>query len=331
VGQTARTVFAAAAGLMLAALGANADVLSDCTKGKDGDVRIRQCSALIDSPSTSPELRTAAYRARAAAYAERAAHDKAIADYTQAIALKANDGECYAGRGEARLAQGDVDGSISDFTQAIRYSGESPALYVTRGYAQLVKGNPAEAVADFTVAIALDPKNPSAYNNRGLAYRKKGDLDLAIEDYSTAITLNPSYALAFNNRGYVFEAKGQNKAAAADFRRALSLDPSLVGAKKGLKRLGEPVIASAESDRLVAQGKALAQKNCAWCHAIDKTGASPNPRAPAWRDIHKRHPILALRDPLSRGIARPHDEMPQFELTDDEVDTIIAYINSLSP
>jgi len=44
-----------------------------------------------------------------------------------------------------------------------------------------------------------------------------------------------------------------------------------------------------------------------------------------------RHPILALREPLSRGIARPHDEMPKFELSDTEVDTIIAYINSLAP
>jgi mono/diheme cytochrome c family protein len=28
---------------------------------------------------------------------------------------------------------------------------------------------------------------------------------------------------------------------------------------------------------------------------------------------------------------RPHDEMPKFELTDAEVDTIVAYINSLAP
>lgn len=331
VGRTATMFLGVAAGAMLWAVAAYADILADCTTSKDGEVRIRQCSALIDSQSTSQELRLAAFKARAGAYADRAAHDQAIADYTQAITLKPNDGEAYAGRGEARLAKRDTDGAIADFTQAIRYNGDSAPLYVTRGYAQLVKGNPAEAVADFTVAIGLDPKNASAYNNRGLAYRKKGDFALAIEDYTTAIRLNPSYALAFNNRGYVFEAKGQKKEASADFRRALSLDPSLVGAKKALKRLGEPEIVAVESDRLIAQGKALAQKNCAWCHAIEKTGDSPNARAPAWRDIHKRHPILALRDPLSRGIARPHDEMPQFKLSDDEVDTIIAYINSLGP
>jgi mono/diheme cytochrome c family protein len=79
------------------------------------------------------------------------------------------------------------------------------------------------------------------------------------------------------------------------------------------------------------RGKLLAERNCAWCHAVGQTGDSPNARAPRWRDLHKRHPIQALREPLTRGILRPHDEMPKFELTDPEIDTIVAYINSLAP
>jgi tetratricopeptide (TPR) repeat protein len=325
-----RTMLIAAA-LTLCVNAAEADRLSDCKDAHVGTVRIKACSELIDAKSTTPEVRIEAHRARADAYAERAANKEAIADYSEALRLKADDGASYYGRGQARLSLNQIDGAISDFTQAIRTMGEQPGLYVARGYAQLVKGNAGESIADFTVAIRLDPKNASALNNRGLAYRKKGDLDNAIKDYSAAIGLNPIYALAYNNRGYVFEAKGNRQAAAADFRRALSLDPSLVGAKKGLKRLGEPQIVSVESDKLIAQGRALAEKNCAWCHAIGKTGDSPNPRAPAWRDLYKRHPILALRDPLTRGIGRPHDEMPKFELSDNEIDTIVAYINSLGP
>lgn len=95
-------------------------------------------------------------------------------------------------------------------------------------------------MVDFSVALRLDPKNAAALNSRGLAYRKTGDLEKAIADYSAAIALNPVYALAYNNRGYVYEARGDKQAAAADFRRALALDPALVGAKNGLKRLGEP-------------------------------------------------------------------------------------------
>jgi tetratricopeptide (TPR) repeat protein len=330
VAPTKRLLLAAAV-LALGATAAQADRLADCKESRIGAVRIIACSEVIDAKTTTPAVLVAAHRARAEAYAERAAYNDAIADYSEALRLKPDDGDSFYGRGQARLAINQTDGAISDLTQALRYMGEQPGLYVARGYAQLVKGNAGEAIADFTVAIRLDPKNASALNNRGLAYRKKGDLDNAIKDYTTAIGLNPIYALAYNNRGYVFEAKGNKQAAAADFRRALSLDPSLVGAKNGLKRLGEPQTVAAESDRLIAQGHALAEKNCAWCHAIGKTGDSPNPRAPAWRDLSKRHPILALRDPLTRGIGRPHDEMPKFELSDNEIDTIVAYINSLGP
>ena len=110
------------------------------------------------------------------------------------------------------------------------------------------------------MALRLDPKNAAALNSRGLAYRKTGDLDKAIADYSAAIQLNPVYALVCNNRGYVFETRGDKQAAAADFRRALALDPALVGAKNGLKRLGEPKAIAAESDKLIAQGKMLAKR-----------------------------------------------------------------------
>ena len=46
--------------------------------------------------------------------------------------------------------------------------------------------------------------------------------------------------------------------------------------------------------------------------------------------LHARHPSLALREPLSRGIAAPHDEMLHFALTSAEIDSIVAYINSLA-
>ena len=38
---------------------------------------------------------------------------------------------------------------------------------------------------------------------------------------------------------------------------------------------------------------------------------------------------MTLREPLTRGIAAPHDEMPNFGPTDAEIDKIIAYINTL--
>lgn len=324
---------AMSAGLLLAlgSAAARADIVADCNESKIGPARISACTEIIDGKEIPPGARAIAYRNRAEAYAQRAANEKAIADYTQALRLNAKDAVAYAGRGRVRLTKGATKNAIADLGEAIRLEPNIASLYVLRGYAHLVKGNKRAAIADYTQAIRLDPKNVTAYNNRGLAYRKKGDLKRALADYTQAIQLNPSYALAYNNRGYLFEAQGNKSAAADNFRKALSLDPSLVGAKKGLKRIGESSFLAAESDKLVAEGQLLAKKNCAWCHAIGKNGNSPNKRAPRWRDLQKRHPIQALRDPLTRGIARPHDEMPDFDLSDREIDVIIAYINSLSP
>ncbi len=305
----------------------HADALADCKTGNLGEAVLAACSEVIGSKTAVAGHRAQALRRRAQYYAERAANAQAAADWDAALRLEPASGQALIGRGRARLALGETDGAIADFGDAMRINGQSAGLLVARGYALLVKGDTAGAIADYTAAIALQPQNASAYNNRGLAHRKKGDLANAIADYSSAIKLNPAFAQAHANRGYVYEAQGDKAAAVADLQRALSLDPSLTGAASGLKRLGQP--AEARSEALIAHGKLLAQKNCAWCHAIGSTGDSPNPRAPRWRDLAKRNPILALRDPLTRGIARPHDEMPKFALSDAETDTIIAYINSL--
>jgi mono/diheme cytochrome c family protein len=167
-------------------------------------------------------------------------------------------------------------------------------------------------------------------NRRGLAYRKSGDLARALDDYTKAITLNPAYALAYSNRGSVYEAQGRKEEAIADFQVALLLDPSLVGARDGLVRLGIPAGWLAATDERIKAGKELVEQNCSSCHAVGATGASPNKKAPEFRSLHARHPSLALREPLSRGIAAPHDEMPKFALSGPQIDTIIAYINSLS-
>jgi tetratricopeptide (TPR) repeat protein len=317
--------------LSLGGRGALADAAGDCDQSEDAELRIEACTQLVQRSDQPPDELARAFKNRGSANAEIGRQDEAIADFTQAIALNPNYAIAYAGRGEAKLAKGDFDGAIADYTETIRVKANYPVAFVSRGYAYLVKGDFDHAIADFTEAIRLAPRGVIAFNNRGVAHKQKGELDLAIEDYAAALQLNPSYALAYNNRGYAYEAKGQKQQAIDDFRQALSLDPSLVGAKDGLKRVGAGPALTVETDRLVREGKALVQTNCAKCHAVELQGSSSNPRAPEFRNLQRGYPILALREPLSRAIARPHDEMPTFILSDQDVDMIIAYINSLSP
>jgi mono/diheme cytochrome c family protein len=62
---------------------------------------------------------------------------------------------------------------------------------------------------------------------------------------------------------------------------------------------------------------------------IGLEGRSTNGNAPKFRDLSRLYTLLALREPITRGIAAPHDQMPQFAVSDEQIDMIVAYINSL--
>jgi tetratricopeptide (TPR) repeat protein len=262
----------------------------------------------------------------------------AITDATEAIRLDPSFALAFFNRGNAlafvnrgynRYQKGDVDGAIADYDEAIRLSAPSSNLYVERGYLRLAAGNTDASIADFSAAIRLNPSSASAYNNRGLAFRKKGDTNSAYDDYSAAIAINPAYALAYANRGYLNEKKGRKAHAISDLRRAIVLDPSLTAASEALARLGAATEAQQESAARIRAGGLLAGEYCSGCHAIGPQGTSNNKRAPEFRSIARRHPLLALREPIARGIAATHEEMPRLALTEKQVDSIIAYINDL--
>jgi tetratricopeptide (TPR) repeat protein len=310
--------------------GAAADALTDCSQGRNSDARLRACSEVVASAAYGPDEKAVAYRNRANARADAGASAQAVADFSEAIRLRPGDAASHAGRARARLALRDPAGAVADYGEAIRLAPRQASYHVGRGHAHFVSGDTTVAIADFTEAIRLNPQSPSTLNRRGLAHRRAGDLEQAIADYTAAITLNPIYALAYNNRGYAYEAQGRRAEAIDDFRAALLLDPALIGARNGLRRLGYPETLLAETEKRIELGKSLVEANCSRCHAVGPAGASPNRNAPEFRTLHARHPSLALREPLSRGIAAPHDEMPRFVLTGPEIDTVVAYINSLS-
>jgi tetratricopeptide (TPR) repeat protein len=291
---------------------------------------MRGCTEIIAGAGFSTEQTALAFRNRGRARLEAGSNEQAVSDLTQAIERNASDAITFLARGQARLSLADTTGAIADMTQSLRLAPSSTPALITRAHAYLVNGQTELSIGDLDAAIAINPKSASAFNHRGLAHRRAGDLAKAIADYTTALTINPTYALAYNNRGYAHEAKGSKAEAIADFATALTLDQSLVGAAAGLKRLGATDPMTATNAALVSAGQALVEANCSRCHATGWKDSSPNPRAPEFRRMHQRHPVLALREPLSRAIAAPHDEMPTFYLAETDVDKIIAYITSLS-
>jgi tetratricopeptide (TPR) repeat protein len=315
---------------------AMADLLDECRQGVT-DVNMRACTEVITSPSFGPDEKALAYRYRGEARTNAGENRSAIADFTESIRLKKDDMSAFAGRGRANFADGNLAGSIADYSEAIRLSPGLADLYVQRGHVHIVSNHVDAAISDLTQAIQLNPSSTDALNTRGVAFVKKRDFSRAIDDYTAAIALFP-FPIMYANRGFAYEAEGRQDLAIADLQYALMHDPSQVGAMDALKRLGVPPDAvTSQTNQLVRQGAALAEKSCSSCHAVGMTGVSPNKNAVEFRNYYEKQPLFVLRQPITRAIREMHDQMQdehlkdmKATLSDNQIDMIVAYMNSLS-
>ncbi len=106
--------------LALSATGACADRYSDCNQSADPDRRIRGCTQVIErGKRESREDRSFAYTNRGNAYDDKGEVDRAIADYTKAIALNPKYALAYNNRGIAYDEKGDKEQAIADYRKAL--------------------------------------------------------------------------------------------------------------------------------------------------------------------------------------------------------------------
>ena len=83
------------------------------------------------------------------------------------------------------------------------------------------------------------------------------------------------------------------------------------------------------ASELVGQGEAMAETLCAGCHAIGLTGESPEPEAMPFRQISWHYPVEALAEPLAEGIMVAHPKMPQWEFEPEQIDALLAYLETV--
>jgi len=81
---------------------------------------------------------------------------------------------------------------------------------------------------------------------------------------------------------------------------------------------------------IIAAGGAIAHRECASCHAVERTGRSPLKAAPPLRDVlamYEDSDQLAYR--FIDGMRVGHDQMPLFDFDVRSADALIAYIQTL--
>ena len=76
------------------------------------------------------------------------------------------------------------------------------------------------------------------------------------------------------------------------------------------------------------RGEAVAQARCSACHAIAPGAASSNAAAPPFASREMRH-TAGLEGRLAELTAKGHYGMPPVALRPDEVQDLLAYIESL--
>ena len=155
-----RAITAALAAATLLALAGPvlADDIADCNSDQPKLI-ISGCSAVIDAGKANKDALAVAFFNRGNALDDNGEHDKAIADYTNAIKLKPDYPDSYLNRGMSKEASQDYDGAIADYSQVVKLDPTYAKAFYARGRAYEAKGDLKNALASLQEAAKLVPNN----------------------------------------------------------------------------------------------------------------------------------------------------------------------------
>ena len=75
--------------------------------------------------------------------------------------------------------------------------------------------------------------------------------------------------------------------------------------------------------------KAMLGEMCGRCHAVGRTGQSPNPLAPAFRNFGEKLYDTDMVQRLQDGLTTIHPEMPTFRFKRDDAAAAVNYLRSI--
>ena len=77
------------------------------------------------------------------------------------------------------------------------------------------------------------------------------------------------------------------------------------------------------------RAKAMLENLCGRCHAVGKTGKSPNPLAPAFRRFGEKLYDTDMTQRLQDGLTTIHPDMPTFRFNRHEAAAAVNYLRSI--
>lgn len=205
-----------------------------CLLGRHQEA-LEACDAALEIVPNEAE----AHRWRVAALLELKRFDDVIRSCDGYLAHNKSSAELLEIRGLAKARRMDYAGAIADYTQALALKPDRAPLHAQRGWAHLVSDAPKLALLDFEDAVRLDPGSGDAYAGRGSALVLVGQFRAAIEDAEESLRHGAPTPRLYYNAARTYAQASVLATAHASDRSRDGLDLSFRYQERALELLGE--------------------------------------------------------------------------------------------
>lgn len=162
---------------------------------------------------------------RGAAHKHLGEYQKALDDYTAAIAKNPNNALAYNNRGAMHRQMGQIEKALADYAKALQITSTAGAQAATYNAPGSLKKDEYLSQSQWEDLQEAKRIAAMAYFNRGNIHLDQGALQLALADYDRALDRNPRMAKVYFNRALVRERLGRYLEAAKDMTTAAHLAP----------------------------------------------------------------------------------------------------------
>jgi lipoprotein NlpI len=119
-------------------------------------------TATIERGGMAPADMAALYNGRGDAFVGRGMLDSAVADFTQAIALRPDYTDAYINRAGVHFAQARFDPALADYTAALQIERTEASAYIGRGQVYYYLKRYPASIADLKLAARYSPASRHA-------------------------------------------------------------------------------------------------------------------------------------------------------------------------
>jgi tetratricopeptide (TPR) repeat protein len=157
--------------------------------------RYPEAAARLDALGRAPDmgkLRPEIFDQAGNAWMMAGEADKAVASFSGALALSANDADLYADLARAQAMKKSWREAEADLNEALRLSPRRADLLVLRASARDAQGKWKDARQDVDAALALKPLAPEALAERGEIAKHAGDIAAARRDFESVLKVQKS-------------------------------------------------------------------------------------------------------------------------------------------